>query len=47
VPEPLLKRVKVLSAITGESLSDMVTQALKSRVKRDLPQALETLKEEG
>ena len=47
VPEPLLKKVRVLAAITGESMSDMVTQGLKARVKRDLGQALEALREEG
>ncbi len=47
VPENLLKKVKVLSALTGETVSEMVTQALRARVKKDLSQALENLREEA
>jgi hypothetical protein len=43
VPESLLRRAKVLSAVTGESLSDLVVAGLRTRVRKDLRAALATL----
>jgi len=45
LPETLLKKVKVLGAISGESLSEMVAQALTARVRKDLAAALSSLQE--
>ncbi len=45
LPEGLLRKVKVLGAISGESLSEMVAQALTARVRKDLAAALSSLQE--
>ena len=43
LPADLLKRVKVLSALTGESISQMVAGALAAKVKRELRAAMADL----
>ncbi len=43
IPEDLLKRIRVLSAISGESISSMVVSALTSKVRKELRQAMADL----
>jgi len=45
LPESLIKKAKVLGAVTGESISEMVAKALEHRVRKDLAAALTSLQE--